>query len=239
MISNSHQIYPGWASQQQGSTPLLTSATTSRQTPATPSTTLPMGLDAPRLRLTVWQETIMSSGVLMLQMKINITLWNSPELTSWWTLASLWTQQLTSVKWKEDLCRFQTISFPGNWVFILMLPFYKPGLRSLRNGATTPLPRGFPPNARSRRLQDPKLQRRACQVQRLPAQVVFDFYFCGSGWALGTLLISHNNDNSGEVNNDWASFSSGGLQTQEQCTPARQLVNLLSSLQRLSSGPSR
>ena len=79
-----------------------------------------------------------------------------------------------------------------------MLPFYKPGLRSLRNGATTPLPRGFPPNARSRRLQDPKLQRRACQVQRLPAQVVFDYYFCGSEWVVGSLLISQNNDYSGE-----------------------------------------
>ena len=32
---------------------------------------------------------------------------------------------------------------------------------------------------------------------------------------------------------------SGGLQTQEQCTPARQLGSLLSSLRRPSSGPSR
>ena len=118
-------------------------------------------------------------------------------------------------------------------------PFYKPGLRSLRDGAATPLPRGFPPNARSRRLQDPKLQRRACQVQRLLAQVVFHYHFCGSGWALDSLLISHNNDNSGEDDNDYVSFSSGGLQIQEQCTPARQLGNLLFSLRRPSSGPSR
>ena len=160
-----------------------------------------------------------------------------PGLTSWWILASLSTQRLTSVKWKEASCRFQTFSWQLTVHHSSL--FYKSGLRSLRNGATTPLPRGFPPNARSRRLQDPKLQWRACQVQRLPAQVVFDYYFCGSGWALGSLLISHNYDNSGEDDNNWASFSSGGLQTQEQYTPAKQLGNLLFSLRRPSSGPSR
>ena len=173
---------------------------------------------------------------MCLKMTIDMTLCY-PGLTSWWTLASLWTQQLISVKWKEASCRFQTISWHLTVHHSSL--FYKPGLWSLRNGAATPLSRGFPPNARSRRLQDPKLQRRACQVQRLLTQVVFDFHFCCFGWALGSLLISQNNDNSVEDDNDLASFSLGGLQTQGQCTPARQLGNLLFSLRRPSFGPSR